>query len=173
MGGIIETAGHTVVEFVKAHIEYTVLVVAALGFAESIAVVSLFVPSTFLFLLIGGVHSAAGGVFWPVWLAGAAGACAGDIVSFALGRWFKDDVHRVWPFTRYPDLLPKSRAMFERWGVLSIVIGKFVGGLRPFIPVAAGSLDMPWGLFVLGSAVSSLMWAGLFLAPGYGITRLW
>jgi membrane protein DedA with SNARE-associated domain len=157
----------------REHSELTAAVVFVLGFAESIALVSLFVPSTVLFLAIGAADGAAGGSFWPVWLAGAAGAALGDLVSYGLGRYFKFDVPRIWPFCRFPDLLPKSRAMFERWGLLAIAGGKFLGMLRPFIPVVAGMLDMPWLLFLLGSVLSSLMWAGVFLAPGYGLTLLW
>lgn len=159
--------------FLRDNSELTGLIVFLLGFAESIALVSLFVPSTILFLGIGTAHSAAGGAFVPIWLAGAAGAVLGDIVSYLVGRIFKNDVHKVWPFTRFPDVLPKGRAMFERWGVLSVIGGKFLGMLRPFIPVVAGMMDMPWLLFLLASIVSSLMWAGVFLAPGYGLSLLW
>lgn len=147
-------------------------VVFALGFGEGIALISLFVPSTFLFLGIGAMHSASGGEFWPIWLAGSAGAALGDCVSYALGRYFKHDVRRVWPIRKYPELIPRGQILFERWGVLSIIGGKFIGGLRPFIPVVAGMLNMPVSLFLLGSVVSSLLWAGVFLAPGYGISFL-
>lgn len=159
--------------FLRDNSELTWAIVFALGFAESIALVSLFVPSTILFLAIGTAHSTAGGSFWPIWLAGAVGATIGDIVSYAVGRYFKNDVHKVWPISKYPDLIPKGRAMFEKWGLLSILIGKFFGALRPFIPIVAGMMDMPWALFLIGSAVSSLLWAGVFLAPGYGISLLW
>lgn len=158
--------------FLRDNVELTALIVFALGFAESIALVSLFIPSTILFLAIGGLHSAAGGQFWQVWLAGAAGAAIGDVVSYLVGRHFKNDVHKVWPFTRMPGLIPQGRAMFERWGFWSIVIGKFFGGLRPFIPVVAGMMDMPWLVFLMGSVLSSLVWAGVFLAPGYGVALL-
>lgn len=156
----------------RDHEAWTPWLVFALGFAESIAFVSLFVPSTLLFLAIGGLHSAAGGDFVSVWLAGAAGAIIGDIISYLAGRHFKDKVDRVWPFYRMPGLLPKARAMFERWGFWSIVGGKFIGALRPFVPVVAGMMDMPWLLFLMGSIVSSIIWAGVFLAPGYGIALL-
>ena len=159
-------------EFVRSHVAWTPWIVFTLGFAESIALVSLFVPSTILFIGIGGLHSAAGGQFTEVWLAGATGAAIGDVISYLAGRLLKDDAHRYWPFSRMPGLLPKGRAMFERWGFWSIIAGKFIGGLRPFIPVVAGMMDMPWALFVLGSVLSSLAWAGIFLAPGYGLA-LW
>ena len=168
----LKALGDATLGLVRDHLELAGVVVFALGFAESIAFVSLFVPSTILFLGIGGVHAAAGGQYWHLWLAGSAGAAIGDCVSYAFGRVFKHDAHRIWPISRYPELLPKGRAMFERWGVWSILAGKFIGGLRPFIPVVAGMMDMPWGLFLLGSVLSSLAWAGIFLAPGYGLKLL-
>ena len=172
MTASLQPAWDAVLGMVRDHIAWTALIVFGLGFAESIAFVSLFVPSTILFLGIGGLHSAAGGQFVHVWLAGAMGAAIGDVISYLAGRHYKDDVHRVWPFSRMPGLIPKGRAMFERWGFWSILAGKFVGGLRPFIPVVAGMMDMPWLTFVLGSVLSSLLWAGVFLAPGYGLMRL-
>jgi membrane protein DedA with SNARE-associated domain len=153
--------------FVRNHEQFTGLIAFLLGFGKSIAVVSLFVPSTSLFLGIGGIHSAAGGEFWPIWVAAAAGACAG--LSFWLGRNFKDGVAKTWPISKYPALIPQGRAAFERWGVLSIIGSKFMGGLRPFIPVVAGTMLMPWPVFIGASAISSLIWAGAFLAPGYGL----
>ncbi len=158
-----------VVSLASEHANLVALLVFALGFAESIALVSLFVPSSILFLGIGAVHSAAGGEFWPVWLAGAAGACIGDCVSYGLGRYFKQDIVKVWPIRKFPDFIPKGEMLCERWGILGIVIGKFIGGLRPFIPVVAGMLSMSWAFFLPASAVSCLIWAGAFLAPGYGI----
>jgi membrane protein DedA with SNARE-associated domain len=155
--------------FMRDNPHLTEFIVFLLGIGEGIALISLFVPSTILFLGIGGIHSAAGGEFWPVWLAASAGACLGDCVSYGLGRYFKSEVGRVWPISKYPEILPKGRALFQRWGMSSIIGGKFVGALRPFLPLVAGMLDMPWALFLAASAVSSLIWAATFLGPGYGI----
>lgn len=156
----------------RDHQQLIVPLVFALGFAESIALVSLFVPATILFLGIGAIHHAAGGTFVPVWLAGASGAFVGDIVSYAIGRHFKDSIHTVWPFRKYPSLIGKAKAMDEKWGALALVGSKFLGMLRPFAPVMAGTIVMPWGRFLLASAAGALLWAGVFLAPGYGLTLL-
>ena len=168
----LQPAWLTVLGFAKEHVAWTVFIVFALGFAESIAFVSLFVPSTILFLGIGGIHSAAGGHFLPVWAAGAAGAAIGDVLSYFMGRYFKNDVDKIWPFSRMPGLLPQSRAMFEKWGFWTLIAGKFFGGARPFVPVVAGMMDMPWLIFLFGTVVSSVLWAGVFLAPGYGVALL-
>lgn len=143
--------------------------VFALGFAESIVFLSLLVPSTLLFLAIGGVHSAAGGEFWPMWLAGAAGAFLGDVLSYAVGRYFKADIASAWPLRSKPEWYVLARAFIRRWGALSIIISKFLGMLRPFTPLVAGAMGLRWMLFLVASGLSALMWAGVFLAPGYSL----
>jgi membrane protein DedA with SNARE-associated domain len=168
----LEPGPDAVHAFIRDNPLFTELIVFLLGFGEGVVLVSLFVPSTILFLAIGGMHSAAGGEFWPLWLSGAAGACFGDCVSYALGRYFKRDAHSVWPMGKHPVLLRNGRALFQRWGAISIIGGKFLGGVRPFIALVAGTFDMPWALFLGASAISSLMWAGVFLSPGYGISLL-
>lgn len=161
-----------VLTFEREHTALTVPIVFALGFGESIALLSLFVPSTILFLGIGAAHHATGGAFTPVWIAGAAGAFTGDIVSYLMGHNYKDGIRDVWPFRNNPQWIEKARAYDEKWGALSIVGSKFLGMLRPFAPVMAGTIAMPWGRFLLASAFSSLLWAGLFLSPGYGLSLI-
>ncbi|MEO1694775.1 MAG: DedA family protein [Pseudomonadota bacterium] len=160
------------VEFVKENIEWVPVVVFALGFAESLVIVSIFIPSTVLFLAIGGAHSAAGGAFLAVWLAGSAGAAVGDLVSFAIGRLLNKDIIRTWPFSTAPQMLARGRLMFKRHGVLTIIVGKFLGNLRPVLPIAAGAMRMSWAQFVPASLASCLIWAGVFLAPGYGLLQI-
>ena len=87
---------------VREHIELAEPIVFMLGFAESIIFLSLMVPSTALFLGIGGIHAAAGGDFLPLWLAASAGAALGDAVTFAMGRYFKGDLRHVWPLSKRP-----------------------------------------------------------------------
>lgn len=153
----------------KANIAYAEPLVFMLGFAESIPALSLFVPSSALFLAIGTAHASAGGSFWELWLAAAVGAVAGDCVTYALGRLLRDDVERLSYFSVRPQALATGHAIFERWGPLAVLGGKFTGFARPFIPIVAGIVAMPFPLFLGASALSSLAWAGAFLAPGYGL----
>lgn len=158
-----------VLAFIAANIALAEPLVFVLGFAESIVFLSLLVPSTVLFLAIGGLHQAAGGHFVPLWLAAASGAFLGDIVSYAIGRYLKNDVAGIWPFTRKPEWYVLARAFFQRWGMLGVIGSKFLGMLRPFVPVVAGAAGMPWPLFLISSAISCLAWAGAFLGPGHGL----
>ncbi len=157
-----------VLEFATLHFAWIEPIVFALGFGESLVVVSFFIPSTVLFLGIGGLHAAADGTFWHLWLAGATGAFFGDIVSYVVGRYFKKDISQFKPVRQYPEIYARTRLICKKWGSLAIIGSKFMGMLRPIVPVAAGAMAMPAPRFVVASFVSGLLWAGAFLAPGYG-----
>lgn len=161
-----------VLALITEHIALAEPIVFLLGLAESIVFVSFFVPSTVLFLAIGGLHHAAGGDFVPLWLAAASGAFVGDVLSYSVGRYFRGEVASVWPFSKKPEWYVLARAFFRRWGLAGIVVSKFLGMLRPFVPVVAGAASMRWPLFLGASAVSCLMWAGVFLGPGHGLLAL-
>ena len=69
-------------DVIRAHQSWAPFIVGALAFAESLAVVSLLVPSTVLLLGIGALVGANGLEFWPVWLGAAISAILGDWLSY-------------------------------------------------------------------------------------------
>jgi membrane protein DedA with SNARE-associated domain len=165
----LEAAWTAAVGLVKSNVAYAEPLVFMMGFAEGIPGLSLLVPSSALFLAIGAAHAAAGGTFWELWLAASLGAIVSDCVTYSLGRVLRHDVARLNYFALHPGALTAGHAVFERWGPLAVLAGKFTGFARPFVPVVAGIATMPVPLFLGASALSSLAWAGAFLAPGYGL----
>jgi membrane protein DedA with SNARE-associated domain len=53
-----------------------------------------------------------------------------------------------------------------RWGVLAVIFGRHIPGMRIPITVLAGIVRFPYPLFVGGVAISTAIWAGFFLAVG-------
>jgi membrane protein DedA with SNARE-associated domain len=154
------------VEFVRLHAVWAAPVVFALAFAESLALVSLVIPAWGALVAVGGLVGAGAVDFVPVWIAGSVGAALGDWVSYAIGWHYKERAHHLWPLSRYPDMLPKGEAFFQRWGALGVAIGRFSGPLRATVPLAAGIFEMPWLEFQVANVLSAFLWAGVLLAPG-------
>jgi len=98
---------------------------------------------------------------------GWAGAVSGDAISFYLGRHWAQPIYRHSLFQRHPHWQSRGEAFFQRYGPFSLLLGRFVGPVRPFIPFIAGSLQLKpvtfWGV----NAVSALLWAPFYLLPGY------
>ena len=153
--------------FMRDYEELIEIIMFFLAFAESIIFASMFVPSSVIFVAVGALEGAANGPLISIILAGALGALAGDLVSFAIGVRFREELPNTWPLTKYPTLYTKTREMFHRWGIWAIVASKLLGPLRPILPMLAGASYMTWRVFIPASALSSIIWSTLLLAPAY------
>jgi membrane protein DedA with SNARE-associated domain len=158
--------------FVHAHADWVVPTVLALSFLKSLAFVSLVVPSSIVVAIIVALMDMSGVSLWPVWLAVALGAALGDWASYAIGWRLKDRVHRYWPFTRHPELMPRGERFFRRWGAMSVVLCRFFSPLRATVPLLCGIFEMPPLLFQAANWLSALLWAGVVLAIGAGVIRV-
>jgi membrane protein DedA with SNARE-associated domain len=102
----------------------------------------------------------------PIWVAATAGAFAGDSLSWYLGYRFRSSLLDVWPFSRYPGLMERGNEFFGRHGAKSVLIGRFIGPLRPVIPAVGGMMGMPPSRFLTVDLTACLLWAPAFLLPG-------
>jgi membrane protein DedA with SNARE-associated domain len=161
-----------VVSMVREHRSWAAPVVFLLAFGESIAVVSLVLPFWGMLVALGALVGMGGTEFVLVWLAASAGAALGDWVSYWLGYHYHQQIARIWPLSRHPDLLPKGHAFFEKYGAWAIVLGRFSGPLRASVPIVAGAAQMDRRIFQIANWSSALLWAFVLLAFGDALTRL-
>lgn len=153
------------VKFVQANQIWAAPIVFALAFGESLAFVSLILPSTVFLVAIGGLLGASGINFWPVWIAAGIGGSLGYAISYWIGLHFKDSIDRIWPFTRYPDLLPRGQRFFDKYGAFGVFLGHFFGPVRAVIPVVAGMYAMRQLPFQVANISSAFLWSAGVLAP--------
>jgi membrane protein DedA with SNARE-associated domain len=97
----------------------------------------------------------------------------GDWLSYWLGWHYHEQISRMWPLSRYPDLLPRGHAFFERWGAWAIVLGRFSGPLRASVPIVAGILQMPTLTFQIANWLSAALWAFVLLTFGDALGQSW
>ncbi|MFO7704586.1 MAG: DedA family protein [Halopseudomonas sp.] len=134
---------------------------------ESLAIAGLLVPGVVLLVATTAMAGAWGMPMISVMGWAFAGAVLGDMLSFTLGRLFHQDIRRLGLFRRNPQWIARGERFFQRYGVLSIMLGRFVGPIRPIIPMIAGMLDMPIWRFFLVNLASALAWAPIYVLPGY------
>jgi undecaprenyl-diphosphatase len=138
-----------------------------ISFIESLALAGIIIPGVLLLFLVATVAGHLDFAISTVLIAGFAGAILGDGISFYLGRYFKDSIPNYWPFSRYPDALESGRHFFYRHGGKSVMLGRFIGPIRPVLPLIAGMLGMSQVRFAAFNATSALLWAPFYLMPGY------
>lgn len=159
------------IAFARDNSAWAAPVVFVAAFAESFAFVSLLVPGWAILIGIGALIGASGIDFWPVWASAAAGAACGDWISFWAGSHFKEAATQVWPLSRHPAMVERGRAFFTRFGVWSIVIGRFFGPLRAVVPLIAGIFGMRQIPFQIANVGSAMLWAFVLLAPTVAVLR--
>ena len=168
---IVANAESTAIDsFLAALAEEPVVFVCAVGllaFVESLALVGIFTPGI---AILAGASLAAGAAGIPLsalLFAGWLGAVLGDGVSFLVGHRYGPALREREAAHRYARWLERGDHFFARHGVTGVVIGRFLGPLRPVIPITAGMLGMDPRLFLTVNLASALAWSPAYLLPGY------
>ena len=153
-------------QWVALHPLAAYLGIFLVSLSESLALVGLLIPGTVIMISIGAIAGSGALSLKTTLIAAMAGAVAGDGISYWLGRHYHQGLKTLWPFSKYPQMLIRGEAFFQKHGGKSVLFGRFVGPVRPIIPVIAGMLDMPAGRFVLVNIFSAAGWAFAYLIPG-------
>ena len=155
-----------VILWLKDNPEWIALGVFGAAFIESFALIGVIIPGVVLLAVISGMAASTLSVFELVLIAYVASFLA-DILSFLLGTGISKSIDNLWPFNKYPNLLVLGRGFVKRFGILGVFVGKFIGPIRPLLPLTAGSLGMNFKYFLTVEIFSSFLWALLYTVPGY------
>lgn len=98
--------------------------------------------------------------FWLGVIVGALGGLAGSLSTYYFGRWAGPVGVRKWG--RYGGLVPedldKTQALFERRGMITVFIGRFIPVVRHFISTVAGLARMKLLPFVAMTLTGAFLW---------------
>lgn len=154
------------------HPVWLLIAIFLTAFAESLAFVGLVVPGVVMLVVLGGAAQFAGISLWSLLAVGFLGALIGDVLSYYWGTQRRDGIWEAPYLRRYHPWLLRGADFFQRWGWASIFVGRFVGPVRPVVPVVAGVLGMPARQFWLVDLLACLCWAPVYLLPGYWAGQL-
>jgi len=121
-------------------------------------------------LLIAGYFASTGEFHLGlVMLIAATGAVVGDNIGFAIGhhygRNFLLKVGRFFFLT--PKRLAHMENYFERHGNKTILVARFITGLRVFAALLAGASKMPWRVFIVFNMAGAVLWSVVITMLGY------
>jgi membrane protein DedA with SNARE-associated domain/membrane-associated phospholipid phosphatase len=152
---------------------WTYLLVGALAFAETGAFLGFIAPGETA-VIVGGLVAGQGKISLIVLIA-IVWVCAvlGDLTSYALGR----RLGRAWLVRHGKRLqitderMDQVQGFFERRGNVTILVGRFLGFVRPLLPFVAGASRMPLGRYLRFDVLAAGAWAVTFSVLGYVFWR--
>ena len=145
--------------------QYGVALVAANVLIEQIGIPVPAVPT----LIVAGAVAADGQLPLPALFAWSVAAClAADCGWYLVGQRYGIRVLKtLCKISLEPDsCVSQTQTRFERWGVNSLVIAKFVPGLAIIAPPMAGALRIGWLRFLILSSCGAALWVGSGLLAG-------
>lgn len=153
-------------DYFSSHPSWAIVIVFLIAFGEALLIIGLFVPSTVVLIGAGMLVGSGHLPFWPVFIATAVGAIAGDQVSYWAGRFYGTHLKEMWPLSKYPQLVAKGEDFVRAHGGKSIAIGRFVPGVKAVVPGIVGMLGMNQLFFIIVNVTSGLFWTASHVFPG-------
>lgn len=160
---------HTVLEYSGSNSYWLGTAIFITALLECLALVGLILPGV---VLMFGLAVVAGNsdlglplMLMLAWL----GGLSGDVLSYALGKRLQHKVPQLPLLRSHPQWLVSAEIHFERYGALSLLLGRFIGPLRPILPLTAGMLSMPATRFIAVSIIAAAGWSIAYTLPGWMI----
>ncbi len=123
-----------VVSFIAHHAAWAFPVMFVTAFGESFVFISLLFPGTSIMIAAGLLIPDGTLPLFPVLAGAILGATIGDTISWGLGARYGDQLTRRWPLSRYPELIGRGEAFFERFGTLSVFVGQVLRAAEGHYP---------------------------------------
>ena len=143
-------------------------VLFAIIFAETGLVVTPFLPGDSL-LFAAGALGATGlfdlRILTPVLIVAAV---LGDTVNYSIGRYLGPKVFDK-PDSRWfrQEHLRRTQAFYDKYGGVTIIIGRFVPIVRTFAPFLAGVAGMTYRKFLSFNLIGGVLWISSLVYAGY------
>lgn len=157
----------TLTTWLSGNPQWLGLAIFLIALLECLALVGILLPGVVLLFSVALLAGSGILTLWQTLLLAYAGALCGDMISYSLGRHFKHNIGRLPVLRHHPQWLLRAELYFRQYGVASLLVGRFIGPLRPMLPLVAGMLNMPLLRFVLVSLVAAAGWAVAYLLPGW------
>ena len=94
-------------------------------------------------------------------IAPVAGNIAGAMGMYYVGRRHgREWMHRRFPALANEDSERRLRALYEKYGVMALVLSRFIPGVRAVVPPFAGAMHVPAGITAAAISIASIVWYG-------------
>ena len=119
--------------------------------------------------MVSGLFAAAGKLnVWLVLISFFLGSVIGDSTGYWTGRVMgKTLFNREDSWIFKPSRVKKAHDFFEKHGVKTVVLARFVPIVRTFAPIVVGAAEMPYRQFLPYSILGGVLWICSMVLAGY------
>jgi len=143
------------------------ILIFLLAVIESLPLVGIVIPGTVI--LVGLGFAAESGIIDPamVFFIFFLGSLIGDSIGYLAGR------KSFGIFSKENSLVKKGKEFMAAHGAKSILLGRFIGPIRPILSLVAGMLEMPARKFFTLNILATAAWVILYEGLGFYFGQAW
>jgi membrane protein DedA with SNARE-associated domain len=137
------------------------------------------IPSEAILPMAGFLAASGTFTFWGVILAATCGSVIGALALYLLG-WYLGRTRLLQLIDRYGGKVGvslndvhRAEEWFQKYGKISVFIGRLVPIVRSLVSIPAGFYRMPLSQFLLYTAIGSLIWNTILISAGYLLEDHW
>lgn len=158
----------TVAGLAAQHGHWLYLILFVIIFAETGLVVFPFLPGDSILFIAGTVVATADMNVHLLVIALIAAAIMGDTVNYWIGHYIGPRAFDR-PDSRWfrQEHLRRTQQFYDRFGGITIIIGRFVPIIRTFAPFLAGVAGMTYARFLCYNIVGAVAWITSLVYAGY------
>ncbi len=126
------------------------------------------VPSLTVLIVVGALSVQRDVPAWPALVVAVVASVLADLVWYALGRSRGHKILKtICKISLSPDsCVRQTESLFDRWGLPSLLLAKFIPGFSTIAPPMAGVIGARFSTFLLYDTGGALIWAGAGVAAG-------
>ena len=158
----------TVSQIAAQHGHWLYLILFLIIFAETGLVVFPFLPGDSILFISGTVIATADLNVHLLVAVLIAAAIFGDTINYSVGHYIGPRVFDK-PDSRWlkQEHLRRTQAFYDKYGGVTIIIGRFVPIVRTFAPFLAGVAGMSYRRFFAFNVVGGILWVASLVYAGY------
>jgi membrane-associated protein len=158
----------TVTQMAAQYGHWLYVILFLIIFAETGLVVFPFLPGDSILFIAGTVVATASLNVHVMVVVLIAAAILGDTVNYSIGHYIGPRVFDK-PDSRWfkQEHLRRTQAFYDRFGGVTIIIGRFVPIIRTFAPFLAGVAGMSYRRFLSFNVIGGVAWISSLVYAGY------
>jgi len=158
----------TVAQMAAQHGQWLYLILFLVIFAETGLVVFPFLPGDSILFIAGTVVATADLNVHLLVAVLIAAAILGDTINYSIGHYIGPRAFEK-PDSRWfrQEHLRRTQAFYDRYGGVTIIIGRFVPIIRTFAPFLAGVAGMTYARFLSFNVIGAVAWIASLVYAGY------
>ena len=158
----------TVATLAAQYGEWVYAILFVIIFAETGLVVCPFLPGDSILFIAGTVVAVANLNVHVLVIVLIVAAVLGDSVNYGVGHYIGPKAFQR-PDSRWfrQEYLRRTQAFYDKYGGVTIIIGRFVPIIRTFAPFLAGVAGMSYRRFLCFNIVGGCLWISSLVYAGY------